>query len=411
MLDLVALKETTRGVDIKNALDRTLTNADVPLNKLVSVATDGAPAMVGKNVGLIALMKSDPSFPEFLPVHCIIHREHLAARYFKYEDVMKSVLEIVNFIRLNGKTHRQFRNFIEELELEDKPSDVSFYCIVRWLSTSNVLSRFVDLLEPIITFLKEKKRSYPQLENDEWMQDLMFLTDIMNHLQTLNLALQGKDKIVSDLTQTIFSFQNKIRVFQRDILSRNFSHFPNLSRRVNTFPDIEIKDHKLEEYKDKLQGLLDNFLARFDDLQKLKPCFAFLVNPFMVDVVNDGCPILEPLVTESSAVEMELMELQEDLGLKMIHKSQSTIEFWKQVPEIKYPELKKTSVRLISIFSTTYCCESLYSVMKFVKSKHRAILTNQHLTELIRTALTTYQPDFQQLTAKMETHKTSTSSK
>ncbi len=48
MLDLVALKETTRGVDIKNVLDKTLKNADVPLNKLVSVATDGAPAMVEK---------------------------------------------------------------------------------------------------------------------------------------------------------------------------------------------------------------------------------------------------------------------------------------------------------------------------------------------------------------------------
>ncbi|XP_061468686.1 general transcription factor II-I repeat domain-containing protein 2-like [Rhineura floridana] len=290
MLDLVALKETTRGVDIKNALDRALTNADIPLDKLISVATDGAPAMVGKNAGLIALMKNDPSFPEFLPVHCIIHHEHLAARYFKYENVMKSILEIVNFICLNGKSHRQFKNFMDELELEDKPSDVSFYCIVRWLSTSNVLNRFVDLLEPIITFLEEKKIFYPELENDEWMQDLMFLTDIMNHLQTLNLPLQGKDKIVSDLTQTIFSFQNEIRVFQRDILSRNFSYFPNLKRRVNTFPDIEIKDHKLEEYEDKLQGLLDNFLDRFEDLQKLKPCFAFLVNPFMVDVINDGCP-------------------------------------------------------------------------------------------------------------------------
>jgi hypothetical protein len=48
VLDLVALKETTRGVDIKNSLDRALTNADIPLNKLVSVATDGTPAMVGE---------------------------------------------------------------------------------------------------------------------------------------------------------------------------------------------------------------------------------------------------------------------------------------------------------------------------------------------------------------------------
>ncbi|CAI9736518.1 Hypothetical predicted protein [Octopus vulgaris] len=87
-----------------------------------------------------------------------------------------------------------------------------------------------------------------------------------------------------------------------------------------------------------------NVLSRFDDLQKLKPCFAIIVNPFMVDVVNDGCSILAPLAMESSAVEMELMELQEDLGLKMIHKSQSTIEFWKQVPEIKYPKPTKTLV-------------------------------------------------------------------
>ncbi|CAM5114680.1 unnamed protein product [Eretmochelys imbricata] len=34
-------------VDIKNALDKALTNINVPLDKLVSVATDGAPAMVG----------------------------------------------------------------------------------------------------------------------------------------------------------------------------------------------------------------------------------------------------------------------------------------------------------------------------------------------------------------------------
>ena len=88
-----------------NALDRILANADVQLNKLVRVATDGALAMVGKNNELIALMKNDPSFPEFLPVHCIIHREHLATRHFKYKDVRKYVLEIVNFIRLNGKTH------------------------------------------------------------------------------------------------------------------------------------------------------------------------------------------------------------------------------------------------------------------------------------------------------------------
>ena len=251
-----------------------------------------------------------------------------------------------------------------------------------------LLCRFVQLLDPIIAFLKEIKKPYPQLENDDWIQDLMFFTDIMQHLNTLNLALQGKDKLLSDLSQTVFGFQNKIRIFQNNLLSKKFSHFPNLSRRINAFPDIEIKNEKLEDYKDKLQGLHDHFQERFNDLRKLKPCFTFFVNAFEVDVITSGCPIPKPLSSDAPAVELELVDLQEDHALKMAHKTLNTLEFWTQVPAAKYPELKKTTLRLILIFSTTYCCESFYSIMKFVKSKHHAALTNQHVKELLRTALT-----------------------
>ena len=48
LLDLVALQESTRGVDIKNALDSIMKTFDVSLNKLVSIAIDGALAMLGK---------------------------------------------------------------------------------------------------------------------------------------------------------------------------------------------------------------------------------------------------------------------------------------------------------------------------------------------------------------------------
>ena len=40
--------------------------------------------------------------------------------------------------------------------------------------------------------------------------------------------------------------------------------------------------------------------------------------------------------------------------------------------------------------------------MKFVKLKHRATLTNEHLEELIRTALTTYRPNFQRLLSQVQ---------
>ena len=240
-------------------------------------------------------------------------------------------------------------------------------------------------------------------KNNAWVQDLMFLTDIMKHLQTLNLALLGTEKIISDLAQTVFSFQNKIKVFQRDIMSKTFRYFGNLKMTVNAFTEVTT-DHKVEKYEDKLQGLLKEFQARFDNLQGLKTCFTFLANPFNIDLINDGCLVCQSFVTGVSAAEMELTELQEDLSLNNFNQCHSTAEFWQQVTERKYPELKKTSARLLSVFSTTYCCESLFSAMKFVKSKYRASLTNEHLSELIRTALTSYRADFQKRANRMKIH-------
>jgi len=57
LLDLVALQESTRGVDIKNALDSIMKTFNVPLNKLVSIATDGGPAMLSKKIGSYGAFK------------------------------------------------------------------------------------------------------------------------------------------------------------------------------------------------------------------------------------------------------------------------------------------------------------------------------------------------------------------
>ena len=130
---------------------------------------------------------------------------------------MKLLILYANVAKLTDNLEILLKNWSSE----DKPSDVLFYCIVRWLSTSNVLRRVVELLDPIIAFLKEIKKPFPQLENDDWIQDLIFFTDIMQHLNTLNLALQGKDKLLSDLSQTVFGFQNKIRISKTIYCQKN----------------------------------------------------------------------------------------------------------------------------------------------------------------------------------------------
>lgn len=54
LLTLLPLKTTTRGTDIYNMVKSYFVDKKVPLEKLVSVTTDGAPAITGRHAGFIA---------------------------------------------------------------------------------------------------------------------------------------------------------------------------------------------------------------------------------------------------------------------------------------------------------------------------------------------------------------------
>ena len=69
---LTVIQTKTSGVDIYNAVKNYFIDQMIPIEKLVSVTTDGAAAMTGRHAGFIARCKADPEFPTFLDYHCII---------------------------------------------------------------------------------------------------------------------------------------------------------------------------------------------------------------------------------------------------------------------------------------------------------------------------------------------------
>ena len=72
-------------------------------NKCISVATDGAPSMVGCHNGLIAKIRELK--PDVVAVHCIIHQENLSAKVIDMEHVTSVVVKTVNYIRFRGINH------------------------------------------------------------------------------------------------------------------------------------------------------------------------------------------------------------------------------------------------------------------------------------------------------------------
>ena len=67
--------------------------------------------------------------------------------------------------------------------------------------------------------------------------------------------------------------------------------------------------------------------------------------------------------------------------------------------------LKSFATALLFIFSSTYACESLFSVMNFIKSRNRSSLTDETISLCISLKVTKYKPVVKSLSAVMQQQK------
>ncbi|XP_066963213.1 general transcription factor II-I repeat domain-containing protein 2A-like [Macrobrachium rosenbergii] len=195
MASLQSMKGTTTGQTIFDELEKVLSRFGLDYTNLVSITTDGAPAMSGQRNGVVGLLKTrmgsqNIDSGSLIVLHCIVHQEALCAKTINFEHVTNILVKAVNFIRSRGLNHHEFQQLMADIDAEY--SDVKYFCEVRWLSKAGMLKRAYDLLEEIALFLDMKGNAIPELRNKEWRCDLAFLVDITDHLSVLNVRLQGK---------------------------------------------------------------------------------------------------------------------------------------------------------------------------------------------------------------------------
>ena len=227
------LTGTTTANDIYSAIEELITHYELNWNKFCSITTDGAPSMVGKKSGVVAKIKdkiSNESDSKFVGIHCIIHQESLASKVLKMDHVMKPVIKTVNFIRSKGLNHREFSNFLNDID--DRFTDIPYFTEVRWLSRGAVLKRFFQLREHIVAFMSEKGK--PIDHDEEWWLDCAFLVDMTEHLNNLNVKLQGKHLVVTQMYSHIQAFEMKLKLWKSQLREQNLDHFPHI-RLCGTF--------------------------------------------------------------------------------------------------------------------------------------------------------------------------------
>lgn len=231
LLLLVKLDGKTTGEEVYKALKNAFIAISVPLTKLVSISTDGAPAMIGREHGVVQRIRENHN-SDLISFHCIIHQTVLCGKLSaRFNELMQRMTKLINFLKAKSALrHRQLRNFL--CELEAPYADLLILNNVRWLSKGNAISRIWALRDELTLFLETiqndtAKEFLQMMRSVEDMRDLAFLVDILGHMNSFNLQLQGKGRIVTSLWAAVKSFKLQLEVFQDD-LDQNFIHFPTL---------------------------------------------------------------------------------------------------------------------------------------------------------------------------------------
>ena len=395
LLGMLSLKERTRGVDIFNWFKNLLNDLKVPLCKLVSITTDGAAAMIGRINGFIALCQKDNEFPMFLSYHCIIHQQVLASKRLNTKGVMEIAFKIVNSIRGSSLKRRLFK-----LQLEEDQPELLLHTDVRWLSRSKFLQRFRDLLPEIIDFLGEEDSYYQTLNDQNWLNDLSFLTDFTLLLSKLNLELQGKDKLIIDMISCVDAYKAKFILLIQDLKKNNLDHFPNMADNLQKNTN---SNYNMDKYIKEIQKVIEDFEIRFQDFDKIKEIVKFVSFPFKKDLnIKHICQkLFEVFCIGQKELENEIITLQTDVILQA---RKSEENFWKYFNREKYPCIIKCGEYIFSCFGSTYLCESAFSYLKLSKTKQRSVLPDSHTEDALRLSLSGYKPDYAALVKDMQVH-------
>ena len=140
---MASLSSTTTGQDICEQALKVVEKFELNTAKLCGVTTDGDPSMTGRTNGFTKNFLNAVEALNVVLSHCIIHQKNLCTKVLSFAEIIKNIVQCVDYIRARGLNHRQFNVFLDELD--SKYSDVKYFSAVRWLSRAATLKRFWNL--------------------------------------------------------------------------------------------------------------------------------------------------------------------------------------------------------------------------------------------------------------------------
>lgn len=386
------LTTTTKAVDVMSAVTDFFGKHDLSWHKLIGVCTDGAPSMLGSRSGFVQLVREKN--PSVTAIHCVIHRQALAAKTLPSDlnDVLKLCIKVVNYIKKSALSTRLFTAFCDDLGTEHKT--LLFHTEVRWLSKGNMLARLFELRDEVILFLEKQEQDElcTKFREPGVQIFLAYLSDIFDSLNYLNLKLQGGDANIIFHRDAITAYVQKLQLWSRKILAEpcSYSCFSKLCtiseemRFKEAFEDTDIKT-KISNH---LQHLIDEFKRYFPNSCE-DNIYRLATDPFHIDV--DSLP---------ENLQEQALEIKNDSAAKYDFEKIAKTLFWVKYLKV-YPDVSEQALRLYLPFSSTYLCEKAFSAVVAIKTKYRSKLD---IASDLRCAVCSIPPRIGNLVKNMQAH-------
>lgn len=202
------------------------------------------------------------------------------------------------------------------------------------------------------------------------------------------------------MISSINNFKAKLDLWIIQLKKRETKHFLFLTQHIKSTTTMVTQDI-YDEYVSYLQLIKEEFDNRFKDFEEITPLVIFLTQPFSdFDIEILAEQIGHFLCCTSIDVESELLQFLNDIDLKANFNCND--DFWKLVQSEIYPIISKLASAIFSSFGSTYLCEAGFSAMNMIKNKYRNKLTDEHLTDCMRLALSNYVPEYVKLIKEMQ---------
>jgi hypothetical protein len=234
--------------------------------------------------------------------------------------------------------------------------------------------------------LKKRHAEDEKRQFQSTWQESYFFVEHNGKPQCVIYRLQGKKQNHSQLYGHIEGFRKKLDVMQIALKANNTAHFPSCQQ----LKEEEGNDTKFSMFHEIIIDIKKEFQDRFQEFDSLKPKLALFNNPMEIEVSEVPCDL-----------QMEICDLQAD-PFYQTKKCDVPENFWKLISKERFPKLLKFSLQMLSLFGSTYVCESAFSALKQIKSKTRNRIESASLESSLRLCLTELTVDIDKLVSEKQ---------